>query len=175
MSRIGNAPIKLPPKVDVALAAGEISVKGPLGTLSRKFSDHVTIEQDGEQLVFKASNEESGALQGTLRALVANMVKGVTQGFEKKLNLVGVGYRAQAAGDKINLQLGFSHPIVHSMPKGVKVETPVQTEILVKGIDKQQVGQVAAEIRAYRPPEPYKGKGVRYSDERVVIKETKKK
>ncbi len=175
MSRIGNAPVKLPPKVEVALSAGEISVKGPLGTLSRKFSDHVMIEKDGEELVFKAANEESGALQGTLRALVANMVKGVTQGFEKKLTLVGVGYRAQAAGDKINLQLGFSHPIVHAMPKGVKVETPVQTEILVKGIDKQQVGQVAAEIRAYRPPEPYKGKGVRYFDERVVIKETKKK
>jgi large subunit ribosomal protein L6 len=175
MSRIGNAPVKLPPKVEVALSAGEISVKGPLGTLSRKFSDDVTIEKAGEELVFKAANEESGALQGTLRALVANMVKGVTQGFEKKLTLVGVGYRAQAAGDKINLQLGFSHPIVHPMPKGVKAETPVQTEILVKGIDKQQVGQVAAEIRAYRPPEPYKGKGVRYFDERVVIKETKKK
>jgi len=175
MSRIGNAPVKLPPKVEVALSAGEISVKGPLGTLSRKFGDAVTIEKDGEQLVFKAANETAGALQGTLRALVANMVKGVTQGFEKKLTLVGVGYRAQAAGDKINLSLGFSHPIVHSMPKGVKVETPQQTEILVKGIDKQQVGQVAAEIRAYRPPEPYKGKGVRYVDERVVIKETKKK
>ena len=175
MSRIGNAPVKVPPKVEVALSAGEISVKGPLGTLSRKFSDHVTIEKDGEQLIFKAANEEAGALQGMLRALVANMVKGVTQGYEKKLSLVGVGYRAQAAGDKINLSLGFSHPIVHRMPKGVKVETPVQTEILVKGIDKQQVGQVAAEIRAYRPPEPYKGKGVRYVGERVVIKETKKK
>ena len=175
MSRIGNAPVNLPPKVEVALADGEISVKGPLGTLSRKFSDHVTIEKDGEQLLFKAANEESRALQGTLRAIVANMVKGVTQGFEKKLTLVGVGYRAQAAGDRINLQLGFSHPIVHRMPKGVKVETPVQTEILVKGIDKQQVGQVAAEIRAYRPPEPYKGKGVRYVDERVIIKETKMK
>jgi large subunit ribosomal protein L6 len=175
MSRIGNAPVKVPPKVEVALSAGEISVKGPLGTLSRKFSDHVTIEKDGEHLIFKAANEEAGALQGTLRALVANMVKGVTQGYEKKLSLVGVGYRAQAAGDKINLSLGFSHPIVHLMPKGVKVETPVQTEILVKGIDKQQVGQVAAEIRAYRPPEPYKGKGVRYVGERVVIKEMKKK
>ena len=175
MSRIGNAPVKLPPKVEVTLAAGEISVKGPLGMLSRKFDGNVTIEKDGEQLVFRAANENAGALHGTLRALVANMVKGVTQGFEKKLTLVGVGYRAQAAGDKINLSLGFSHPIVHPMPKGVKVETPVQTEILVKGIDKQQVGQVAAEIRAYRPPEPYKGKGVRYVDERVVIKETKKK
>jgi len=175
MSRIGNNPVKVPPKVEVALAAGEISVKGPLGTLSRKFGNQVSIERDGEQLVFKAANDEARALQGTLRALVAGMVKGVTQGYQKKLTLVGVGYRAQAAGDKINLSLGFSHPVVHAMPKGVKVETPVQTEIIVKGIDKQQVGQVAAEIRAYRPPEPYKGKGVRYADERVVIKETKKK
>ena len=175
MSRIGNNPVKLPPKVEVSLAAGEISVKGPLGTLSRRFGDSVTIEQSGEELVFKAANDEARAMQGTLRALVANMVKGVTQGFEKKLTLVGVGYRAQAAGDKVNLSLGFSHPVVHAMPKGVKVETPQQTEILVRGIDKQQVGQVAAEIRAYRPPEPYKGKGVRYADERVVIKETKKK
>ena len=175
MSRIGNNPVKLPPKVEVALTQGEISVKGPLGTLSRKFGAQVSIEKDGEQLVFKAANDEARALQGTLRALVAGMVKGVTQGFEKKLTLVGVGYRAQATGDKINLSLGFSHPIVHMMPKGVKVETPVQTEIFVRGIDKQQVGQVAAEIRAYRPPEPYKGKGVRYHDERVVIKETKKK
>jgi large subunit ribosomal protein L6 len=114
-------------------------------------------------------------MQGTMRALVANMVKGVTQGFEKRLTLVGVGFRAQAAGDRINLSLGFSHPVVHVMPKGVKVETPQQTEIVVKGADKQQVGQVAAEIRAYRPPEPYKGKGVRYADEQVKIKETKKK
>ncbi|HSV16996.1 MAG TPA: 50S ribosomal protein L6 [Casimicrobiaceae bacterium] len=175
MSRIGNNPVKLPPKVEITLAEGEISVKGPLGTLSRSFDANVTIERNGEELVFKAANDQAGALQGTLRALVANMVKGVTQGFERRLMLVGVGYRAQAAGDKINLSLGFSHPVVHQMPKGVTVQTPVQTEILVKGIDKQQVGQVAAEIRAYRPPEPYKGKGVRYADERVVIKETKKK
>jgi large subunit ribosomal protein L6 len=175
MSRIGNNPVKLPPKVEVTLANGEISVKGPLGSLTRSFGPSVTIEKNGEELVFKAVGEEAGAMQGTVRALVANMVKGVTQGFERKLTLVGVGYRAQAAGDKINLSLGFSHPVVHLMPKGVKVETPVQTEILVKGIDKQQVGQVAAEIRAYRPPEPYKGKGVRYADERVVLKETKKK
>jgi len=175
MSRIGNNPVKLPPKVEVTLGTGEISVKGPLGTLSRTFGADVTVERNGEELVFKSMNEEAGALQGTLRALVANMVTGVTQGFEKKLSLVGVGYRAQAAGDKINLSLGFSHPVVHMMPKGVTVQTPVQTEILVKGIDKQQVGQVAAEIRAYRPPEPYKGKGVRYADERVKIKETKKK
>jgi large subunit ribosomal protein L6 len=175
MSRIGNNPIKLPPKVEVTVGSGEISVKGPLGSLSRRFGETVSVEKSGDSLVFKASNEEAKALQGTLRALVAGMVKGVTDGYEKRLTLVGVGYRAQAAGDKINLSLGFSHPVVHKMPKGVKVETPQQTEIVVKGIDKQQVGQVAAEIRAYRPPEPYKGKGVRYVDERVVLKETKKK
>ena len=175
MSRIGNNPIPLPAKVEVTLAAGSITVKGPLGSLTRTFGSNVSIEKDGDTLVCKSANEEAGPMHGTLRALVANMVKGVTAGFEKKLTLVGVGFRAQAAGDKINLSLGFSHPVVHMMPKGVKVETPVQTEILVKGIDKQQVGQVAAEIRAYRPPEPYKGKGVRYHDERVVIKETKKK
>ena len=175
MSRIGNNPVPVPPKVEVTLAAGEISVKGPLGTLTRQYGPSVSVERSGETLVFKAAGDEDGAMQGTLRALVANMVKGVTQGFEKRLTLVGVGYRAQAAGDRINLSLGFSHPVVHAMPKGVKVETPQQTEIVVKGIDKQQVGQVAAEIRAYRPPEPYKGKGVRYADEYVKIKETKKK
>jgi large subunit ribosomal protein L6 len=175
MSRIGSSPVKVPPKVEVSLAGGEISVKGPLGTLTRTFGPEVTIEKNGEELVFKADGEQSNALHGTVRALVANMVKGVTQGFEKRLTLVGVGFRAQAAGDKINLSLGYSHPVVHAMPKGVKVETPQQTEIVVKGIDKQQVGQVAAEIRAYRPPEPYKGKGVRYIDEHVKLKETKKK
>ena len=175
MSRIGNNPVQVPPKVEVTLAEGVIKVKGPLGELTREFGTAVTIERDGERLVFKATTNEDGAMQGTLRALVANMIKGVTDGFQRKLTLVGVGYRAQAAGDKINLTLGFSHPVVHTMPKGVKVETPVQTEIVIKGIDKQAVGQVAAEIRAYRPPEPYKGKGVRYADERVLIKETKKK
>ena len=175
MSRIGNHPIPVPAKVEVTLAPGAITVKGPLGTLSRAYGEDLSIEKDGDTLVCKAANEAAKPMHGTLRALVANMVTGVTQGFEKKLSLVGVGYRAQAAGDKINLSLGFSHPVVHMMPKGVTVQTPVQTEILVKGIDKQQVGQVAAEIRAYRPPEPYKGKGVRYSDERVKIKETKKK
>jgi large subunit ribosomal protein L6 len=175
MSRIGSNPVKVPPKVDVTIGAGEISIKGPLGTLSRRFGETISVEKSGDTLVFKASNAESSALHGTLRALVAGMVKGVTDGYEKKLTLVGVGYRAQAAGDKLNLSLGYSHPVVHKMPKGVKAETPVQTEIVIKGIDKQQVGQVAAEIRAYRPPEPYKGKGVRYSDERVVLKETKKK
>jgi large subunit ribosomal protein L6 len=135
----------------------------------------VSIERSGETLVCTAANEEANAMHGTVRALVAGMIKGVTDGFEKRLTLVGVGYRAQAQGDKLNLSLGFSHPVVHTLPPGVKAETPVLTEIIVRGIDKQQVGQVAAEIRAYRPPEPYKGKGVRYADERVVIKETKKK
>jgi len=175
MSRIGNFPIPLPPKVEVTLGQREITVKGPLGTLSRSYGEGLSIEKSGDTLVCKAANESVNAMHGTLRALVANMIKGVTTGFEKKLTLVGVGFRAQAAGDKVNLSLGFSHPVVHQMPKGVKAETPQQTEIIVKGIDRQQVGQVAAEIRAYRPPEPYKGKGVRYHDERVVIKETKKK
>jgi len=175
MSRIGNSPVKLPPKVEVTLAEGEISIKGPLGTLSQRVAKDIAIERNGDTLTFKAANIEANAMHGTVRALVANMVRGVTDGYEKRLALVGVGYRAQAAGDRLNLSLGFSHPVVHKMPKGVKVETPQQTEIVVKGIDKQQVGQVAAEIRAYRPPEPYKGKGVRYANEQVTIKETKKK
>jgi large subunit ribosomal protein L6 len=175
MSRIGNNPVKLPPKVEVTLAGGEVSVKGPLGTLSRTFGPGVSIARDGEELTFTPAGEENGAMHGTVRALVANMVKGVTQGFEKRLTLVGVGYRAQVAGDKLNLSLGFSHPVVHTLPKGVTAAMPTPTEIVVKGIDKQQVGQVAAEIRGYRPPEPYKGKGVRYADERVVLKATKKK
>jgi large subunit ribosomal protein L6 len=175
MSRSGKFPIPLPPKVEVTLGQGEITVKGPLGTLTRAFGEGLSIEKDGDRLVCVAANEGVNAMHGTLRALVANMVKGVTDGFQRKLTLVGVGYRAQVAGNKVNLSLGFSHPVVHLLPQGVKAETPVQTEIVLKGIDKQQVGQVAAEIRAYRPPEPYKGKGVRYADERVVIKETKKK
>ena len=175
MSRIGNHPVKVPPKVDVTIGAGEISIKGPLGTLSRRFGETVSVEKSGDTLVFKALNAEAGALHGTLRALVAGMVKGVTDGYEKKLTLVGVGYRAQAAGDKVNLSLGFSHPVVHKMPKGVKAETPVQTEIVIKGIDRQKVGQLAAEIRDIRPPEPYKGKGVRYAGEKITLKEGKKK
>ena len=175
MSRIGKFPIALPPKVEVTLGAGEITVKGPLGSLTRAYGEGLSIEKDGDRLVCVAANESVNAMHGTLRALVANMVKGVTEGFSRKLTLVGVGYRAQVAGDKVNLSLGFSHPVVHQLPKGVTAQAPVQTEIVLKGIDKQQVGQVAAEIRAYRPPEPYKGKGVRYADERVVIKETKKK
>jgi large subunit ribosomal protein L6 len=177
MSRIANYPIAVPPKVDVTLSAGEVVVKGPLGSLAQKFDGDVEIRREGDQLMCKATSEspQADAMSGTLRALVANMVKGVTEGFEKRLALVGVGYRAQAQGEKLTLSLGFSHPIVHMMPKGVKVETPQQTEIVVKGIDKQLVGQVAAVVRAYRPPEPYKGKGVRYLGERVVLKETKKK
>jgi len=177
MSRIGKFPIPVPAKVEVTIGTGEISVKGPLGAMTQRFDGHVTIERDGDTLVCKTLNEttEANAMSGTLRALVANMVKGVTDGFQKRLTLHGVGYRAQAAGDKLNLQLGFSHPVVHKMPAGIKVETPVQTEIIIKGIDKQLVGQVAAEVRAYREPEPYKGKGIRYANEVVVIKETKKK
>jgi len=175
MSRIGNHPIPVPAKVDVTVGAREVTVKGPLGTLSRPLPEGLSIDREGDTLVCKAATAELNAMHGTMRALVANMVKGVTDGFEKRLSLVGVGYRAQAAGDKVNLTLGFSHPVVHQLPQGVKAETPQQTEIVIKGIDKQQVGQVAAEIRAYRPPEPYKGKGVRYVGERVVLKETKKK
>jgi len=175
MSRIGNAPVAIPAKVEVTLQGGEIAVKGPLGTLTRRFDPRVTIERDGEKLVFKAVGEEAAAMQGTMRALVANMVKGVTQGFEKRLALVGVGYRAAAQGNKLNLQVGYSHPVAVAMPAGVKAECPTQTEIVIKGFDRQAVGQIAAEVRAVRPPEPYKGKGIRYADERVTIKETKKK
>ncbi len=177
MSRIGNFPVDVPANVEVQFSPSEISVKGPLGTLKQSLSEQVTLEKIDNKLQFKVANESNAAnaLSGTMRALVANMVHGVTKGYERKLTLVGVGYRAQAQGDKLNLTLGFSHPVVHQMPKGIKVETPTQTEILIKGIDKQVVGQVAAEIRAYRRPEPYKGKGVRYSDETVILKETKKK
>lgn len=177
MSRIAKYPVDLPKGVEVTLGAAEISVKGPLGTLTQAMLPAVTIEKDGEKLQCRAVADapNGNAMSGTMRALVNNMVTGVTKGFEKKLSLVGVGYKAQAQGAKLNLSLGFSHPVVHDMPAGVKAETPTPTEILIKGINKQQVGQVAAEVRAYRSPEPYKGKGVRYADEVVVIKETKKK
>jgi len=177
MSRIGKAPITLPDKVEVMITPVEISVKGPLGTLSQRLSTGVQVEKVENRLQFKAAgnSRQANAMSGTLRALVANMVTGVTKGFEKRLTLVGVGYRAQAQGDRLNLTLGFSHPVAHPMPKGIKVETPTQTEIVIKGMDRQVVGQVAAEVRAYRSPEPYKGKGVRYANEQVVIKETKKK
>jgi large subunit ribosomal protein L6 len=177
MSRIAKYPVDVPKGVDVTLGSSEISIKGPLGTLKQFVLPSVTIEREGDKLQCKAIGgaPDAGAMSGTMRALVNNMVNGVTKGFEKKLTLVGVGYRAQAQGDKLNLTLGFSHPVVHKMPQGIKVETPTQTEIVIKGIDRQLVGQVAAEVRAYRSPEPYKGKGVRYVDEAVVIKETKKK
>ena len=177
MSRIAKNPIPVPKGVEVNITPVQISVKGPLGTLKQSLSEQVTLEKVENRLQFKVANEShaANALSGTMRALVANMVRGVTKGYERKLTLVGVGYRAQAQGDKLNLTLGFPHPVVHQMPKGIKVETPSQTEIVIKGIDKQVVGQVAAEVRAYRSPEPYKGKGVRYSDETVALKETKKK
>jgi large subunit ribosomal protein L6 len=177
MSRVGKMPIALPSGAEATITAAQITVKGPLGSLTQSLNGLVQIENNSGTLSFKAANDsrEANAMSGTIRALVNNMVNGVTKGFEKKLTLVGVGYRAAAQGDKLNLSLGFSHPVVHQMPQGVKVETPTQTEILIKGINRQQVGQVAAEVRAYRSPEPYKGKGVRYSDEVVVIKETKKK
>jgi large subunit ribosomal protein L6 len=177
MSRIGNLPVPLPKGVEVNIAPDTVSVKGPLGTLTQPLTKDVLLKKDGEALVVEVANDsnQANAMSGTLRAILSNMVAGVTKGFERKLTLVGVGYRAQAQGDKLNLTLGFSHPVVHQMPKGVKVETPTQTEILIKGLDKQLVGQVAATVRAYRPPEPYKGKGVRYADEAIVLKETKKK
>lgn len=177
MSRVAKYPVIVPAGVEVSLSGSEILVKGPLGSLTQALSSHVSVVRDGDSLLCSASSDsiESKAMSGTTRALVANMVKGVSQGFEKKLTLVGVGYRAQAKGDVLSLALGFSHPVEHPMPAGIKVETPTQTEILIKGIDRQQVGQVAAEVRAYRSPEPYKGKGVRYADEVVAIKETKKK
>ena len=177
MSRVGKNPVPVPANVEVTLSDSEVAVKGPLGTLRRNIGFDIAVERTGDNLVIKASNDskQANAMSGTMRALLANMVKGVTSGFEKKLTLVGVGYRAQAAGDVLNLTLGFSHPVAHKMPEGIKVETPTQTEVVIKGIDKQQVGQVAAEVRAYRVPEPYKGKGVRYADEVIVMKETKKK
>ena len=177
MSRIAKYPVELPKGVEANIQQDQITVKGPLGTLSQELTGHVTIGQDNGKLTFVAADDSrhAGAMSGTVRALVANMVTGVSKGFERKLTLVGVGYRAQIQGDAVKLQLGFSHDVVHKLPAGIKAECPTQTEIVIKGSNKQVVGQVAAEIRAYREPEPYKGKGVRYADERVVIKETKKK
>jgi len=178
MSRIAKKPITIPSGVDVKIDGQTVTVKGGKGQLQQVVSDLVEIARnDANELVVSVrdDNKESWAMAGTARALVNNLVTGVSQGFEKKLQLVGVGYRAQAQGKVLNLTLGFSHPVNYELPEGVTAETPSQTEILVKGIDKQKVGQVAAEIRAYRPPEPYKGKGVRYFDEHVVRKEAKKK
>ncbi|SRR5258706_1913901 len=177
MSRVARIPVPIAKGVDATVSADEITVKGPLGTLRQHLSANVavTVVDGAVSCVARDETREANAMSGTLRSLVAGMVQGVTKGFEKRLSLVGVGYRAQAAGDKLNLTLGFSHPIVHPMPAGIKCETPTQTEIVIKGADKQKVGQVAAEVRGYKPPEPYKGKGVRYFNETVVLKETKKK
>ena len=177
MSRVGKMPISIPKGVDVSITAEQISVKGLLGTLVRPVNALVSVKNADGKISFVPANGsvEADSMSGTMRALVANMVNGVSRGFEKKLNLVGVGFRAQAAGTKLNLQIGFSHPVAKDMPAGIKVECPTQTEIVIKGSDRQAVGQIAAEVRAIRPPEPYKGKGIRYSDEKVTIKETKKK
>ena len=177
MSRVGKMPLPLPSGVDVSVSAEQISVKGSLGTLVRPANALVTVRDADGKLMFSPADEsvEADAMSGTMRALVANMVNGVSKGFEKKLSLVGVGYRAAAAGSKLSLQIGFSHPVAKDMPEGVKVTCPTQTEIVISGSDRQVVGQIAAEVRAIRPPEPYKGKGIRYVGEKIVIKETKKK
>jgi len=177
MSRIAKAPVKLPSGVEVSQSGSVVTMKGSKGTLSLELNSEVelTVEDSGLTVKPRSGSRFATAVAGTMRSLLANMAQGVSEGFERKLQLVGVGYRAQAQGKTLNLSLGFSHPVVHQVPEGVTVETPSQTEIFVRGADKQQVGQVAAEIRGYRPPEPYKGKGVRYADERVMLKEAKKK
>jgi large subunit ribosomal protein L6 len=177
MSRVAKAPVELPQGVEFNLSGRTASVKGSKGQLSLDVNSEVELKQEDNSLTVspRSGSRFAIAVAGTTRALLANMVQGVSEGFERKLELVGVGYRAQAQGNKLNLTLGFSHPVVYDVPEGISIETPSQTEVVVKGTDKQKVGQVAAEIRRYRPPEPYKGKGVRYADERVVIKEAKKK
>ena len=177
MSRIAKYPVELPQGVEFNLSGTAVSIKGGNGTLSMELNSEVELAQEDDSITVKprSGSRFSTAIAGTTRALLANMVEGVTKGFEKKLELKGVGYRANTEGKKLNLTLGFSHPVAYEVPEGITIETPSQTEVIVKGNDKQKVGQVAAEIRSFRPPEPYKGKGVRYSDERVVIKEAKKK
>ena len=177
MSRVAKSPVVVPQGVDVAIKEDQISVKGSLGALSLAQSALVTVKNEGGKITFEPSNDsrQADAMSGTMRQLVNNMIVGVAKGFEKKLSLVGVGYKAQAQGAKLNLNVGYSHPVVMDMPAGIKVETPTPTEVVIKGFDRQRVGQVAAEVRAVRPPEPYKGKGIRYVDETIVIKETKKK
>ena len=177
MSRIANKPVEIPSGVEVNISGQSMSAKGKLGSLSMEVNEKVQVKQEDNVLKFSGKDGVDGsvAMAGTMRSLADNMVVGVSQGFEKKLELIGVGYRAQAQGNKLNLTLGFSHPVVYDVPEGISIETPSQTEIVIKGADKQRVGQVSADIRAYRPPEPYKGKGVRYSDERVIRKEAKKK
>jgi large subunit ribosomal protein L6 len=177
MSRIAKAPVELPQGIEFKQEGTVVTIKGSKGSLSLNLNTEVQITQeDGQlQLAPRSGSRFAMAVTGTTRALLANMVHGVTDGFERKLELVGVGYRAQAQGNTLNLTLGFSHPVVYEVPEGISVETPSQTEVVIRGTDKQRVGQVAAEIRRFRPPEPYKGKGVRYSDERVMLKEAKKK
>ena len=177
MSRVAKMPVSIPQGVDIAMKDNLINVKGALGTLALTQNSLVTVKNDDGKMTFVPANEsrEANAMSGTMRQLVNNMVVGVTKGFEKKLNLVGVGFKAQAQGAKLNLTVGYSHPVVMDMPAGIKVETPTPTEVVIKGSDRQRVGQIAAEVRAVRPPEPYKGKGIRYSDEKITIKETKKK
>ena len=177
MSRVGKMPITIPAGVDVSIKEDQISVKGTGGTLNLARNALVKIVSNDGKLNFEPANEsrEANAMSGTIRQLVNNMVVGVTKGFEKKLNLVGVGYKAAASNNKLNLQVGYSHPVNIDMPQGITVATATPTEIVIKGADRQRVGQIAAEIRAVRPPEPYKGKGIRYSDEKITIKETKKK
>ena len=177
MSRVGKMPVAIPHGVDVAIKDDQISVKGTGGTLFLSQNALVKVTNDAGKLSFVPANDsrEANAMSGTMRQLVNNMVVGVTKGFEKKLSLVGVGYKAQAQGTKLNLTVGYSHPVNKDMPAGITVATPTPTEVVIKGADRQRVGQVAAEIRAIRPPEPYKGKGIRYADEKITIKETKKK
>lgn len=177
MSRVAKMPVAIPPGVDVVIGADRITVKGSLGALEQNLNALVKIESHDGHMTFVPADESTAAnaMSGTMRQLVNNMVNGVTKGFEKKLMLVGVGFKAVAQGSKLNMQIGFSHPVDFVMPEGITVETPAPTEILIKGADRQRVGQIAAEVRSTRPPEPYKGKGIRYSDERIVIKETKKK
>jgi len=177
MSRIGKLPVTVPAGVEVAVKDGLVNVKGANGALSQALNALVKVEINAGKVSFTPVDEsrEANAMSGTMRQLVNNMVTGVSKGFEKKLTLVGVGFKAQAQGAKLNLTVGFSHPVVLDMPAGIKVETPAPTEIVIKGADRQRVGQIASEVRAVRPPEPYKGKGIRYADEKVVIKETKKK
>lgn len=177
MSRIAKNPVIVPNGVEVKIAADNINVKGPLGELNQALTGDVAVKLEDGKVSFAVTNDSrhAKAMSGTLRALVNNMVVGVSKGFERRLTLIGVGYRAVVQGEALKLELGFSHDIIHQLPKGVKAECPSQTEIVLKGYDKQVVGQVAAKIRAYRPPEPYKGKGVRYADETVIIKEVKKK
>ena len=174
MSRVAKNPITLPSGVDINISGSQVNIKGPKGNLALDLHPSVSLDENDGVYMVKPDSDKSLAMAGTFRALISNMVVGVSEGFQKKLQLVGVGYRANVQGGSLNLALGFSHPVEHKAPEGITIETPTQTEIIISGCDKQKVGQVAAEIRSYRPPEPYKGKGVRYADERVVRKEAKK-